>query len=146
MADLSDDLDIVDEMFTKIMQGYDVVCGSRYMKGGRHIGGKPLKKFLSYFAGTSLNLFTKINTHDITNSFKMYKYSFIKEITIESTGGFEIGMELTIKAFILRKKISELPTTWKEPPGTNSRFKMWEWLPYYLKWYFRALKHHYSKP
>ena len=35
MADLSDDLDKVDKMFKKINEGYDIVCGSRYMKGGK---------------------------------------------------------------------------------------------------------------
>jgi len=39
MADSSDDLSVVDSMFEKINQGYDIVCGSRYIKGGKQIGG-----------------------------------------------------------------------------------------------------------
>jgi len=51
MADLSDDLGKVDEMFKKINEGYDIVCGSRYMKGGKQIGGLWFKKLLSRTAG-----------------------------------------------------------------------------------------------
>ena len=39
MGDLSDDLSQVDLMYEKIDSGYDLICGSRYMKGGRQNGG-----------------------------------------------------------------------------------------------------------
>src|SRR5438105_4024970 len=40
MADLSDDLSIVDAMYDLVVNhGFDVVCGSRYMPGGRQRGG-----------------------------------------------------------------------------------------------------------
>ena len=44
MADLSDDIEIVDKMYEKVNEGYDLVCASRYMKGGKQIGGPLLKK------------------------------------------------------------------------------------------------------
>lgn len=34
MADLSDELGKADQMFALINQGYDIVCGSRYTRGG----------------------------------------------------------------------------------------------------------------
>ena len=37
MADLSDDLRIVDKMLEKLNNGCDIVCGSRYMKDGKQI-------------------------------------------------------------------------------------------------------------
>ena len=40
MADLSDDVAIVPRMVALIRdEGYDIVCASRYMRGGRQIGG-----------------------------------------------------------------------------------------------------------
>ena len=39
MADLSDRLEDVDKMVAKIDEGYDLVCGSRYMRGGKQYGG-----------------------------------------------------------------------------------------------------------
>jgi len=138
MADLSDDLRIIDKMFKKIQLGDDIVCGSRYMRGGKKIGGPPLKTFLSKAAGISLYYLAKIPTHDSTNAFKMYRKSLLEKITIESTGGFEFSMELIIKAFKKGFKISEIPATWRDRTSGKSNFKMFKWLPNYLKVYFSA--------
>ena len=114
MADLSDDLSIIDKMYEMIKSGYDIVCGSRYMKGGKQVGGPLIKKTISRLAGLSLYYLTAIPTHDITNSFKMYNKSFLNQITIESDGGFEIGMEICVKAFVMGRKIGEIPSIWRD--------------------------------
>jgi glycosyltransferase involved in cell wall biosynthesis len=146
MADLSDDLSRVDEMYAMIEKGYDLVCGSRYMPGGRQIGGPLLKKTLSRIAGISLRCLSGIPTHDVTNSFKMYARRVIDNFKIESGGGFELGMELTIKAFIGGYKIGEVPATWRDRTEGTSNFKMWSWMPNYLYWYFFCLKHVWLRP
>ena len=140
MADLSDDLAAVDNMYKLYLDGAAVVCGSRYMKGGRQIGGPLLKRTLSWLAGTSLYWFRHFPTHDVTNNFKLYDKDFLNSITIESTGGFEIGMEITVKAFRVKRKIAELPTTWYDRTAGESNFRLWQWLPSYLHWYFYAFK------
>jgi len=140
MADLSDDIGKVDEMFKKINEGFDIVCGSRYMKGGKQIGGPKIKKILSKLAGVSLHYLIGIPTHDATNSFKMYTKRILDNIRIESNGGFELGMEIVIKAFFKGCKIAEIPSIWKERSAGASRFKLWKWLPKYMKWYLLAIK------
>lgn len=140
MADSSDDLSIVDSMFEKINEGYHIVCGSRYMEGGRQVGGPRFKKFLSRIAGISLHLITRIPTHDITNSFKMYRESVLNNIEIESSGGFEIGMEITVKAFLKGYKITEVPSTWQDRVAGKSRFRLLKWLPAYIRWYVYAIR------
>ena len=139
MADLSDDLKTVNIMLEKMKEGFDLVCGSRYMKGGRQIGGGHFKKTLSKIAGMSLNFFTKISTHDATNNFKMYRSSIFRIINIESSNGFEVALEITVKAFKKGFKITEVPTTWNDRAEGQSKFKLWKWLPSYLKWYFYCL-------
>jgi len=79
-------------------------------------------------------------THDVTNNFKLYDKAFLDSITIESTGGFEIAMEITVKAFRQRRKIVELPSTWQDRTAGEANFKLWKWLPSYLRWYFYALR------
>ncbi len=145
MGDLSDDLGIVDSMFGKIQEGFDIVCGSRYMKGGRQIGGPFFKGLLSRMAGLSLHWLTSIPTHDISNSFKMYRTSLLKSIEIESTGGFEIGLEVLVKAFVEGCKIAEIPSVWRDRVAGKSNFKLLKWLPKYLKWYFFAIKNRIRK-
>jgi len=145
MADLSDDIGKVDKMFERVNEGFDIVCGSRYMKGGKQIGGPWLKKTLSRTAGVSLHYLTGIPTHDITNSFKMYTKRTLESIEIESNGGFELGMEITIKAYHKGMEITETPTVWKDRSSGKSNFKLWSWLPRYLHWYLFALRRRFVK-
>lgn len=138
MADLSDDLSIVDSMLDEYKKGAAVVCGSRYMKGGGQIGGPIIKRTLSRLAGVSLFWIRRIPTHDITNNFKMYDKSFLSSIDIESKSGFEVAMEITVKAFKAKKRIVEIPTVWRDRTAGEANFKLWRWLPSYLRWYFYA--------
>jgi hypothetical protein len=145
MADLSDPPEVMNAMLTKAKEGADIVCGSRYMRGGKQIGGPFLKGLFSRIAGISLHWLTCIPTHDISNSFKMYRKSMLDTITIDSKGGFEIGMEITVKAYIAGYKIAEVPTTWIDRTDGESNFKLWAWLPNYLHWYWLCVRRTWSK-
>jgi glycosyltransferase involved in cell wall biosynthesis len=142
MADLADDLRIVDEMYGLVASGrFDLVAGSRYMPGGRQIGGPWFKGFLSRMAGLSLHFACGLPTRDATNNFKMYARRVLDAVTIESKAGFEIAMEITVKAHALGFRIAELPSTWTDRVAGRSRFRFAEWLPHYLRWYWYAFAH-----
>lgn len=141
MADLSDPPEVINDMVSAAeREGADIVCASRYMKGGRQIGGPKFKGFLSRTAGLLLCRFARLPTHDPTNSFKLYRKSFLNKVQIESTGGFELGIELVVKARALGYKIVEVPTIWRDRVAGKSNFKLWKWLPLYLRWFFYAFK------
>jgi len=138
MADLCDDLKTIEEMFRKVNEGYDVVCGSRYIKGAARLGGSGLKGFFSFFAGWSLHYLLGIPTHDIANAFKMYRKSVLDSMVIESKG-FEISMEIPLKAYYSGFNITEVPTVWRERTKGKSTFKMFKLLPCYMKMYIWAV-------
>lgn len=140
MADLSDDLGQVDKMLALYREGHDIVAGSRYMKGGSIEGGPWLKQFLSRMAGLTLHTFRGIPTHDATNAFKIYDCQMLKPMTIESKRGFELNLELTVKAFLAGYRIAEVPSRWRDRARGESRFQLWGWLPHYLRWYFFAFQ------
>ncbi len=139
MGDLCDDLKLIPVMLDKLSEGYDVVCGSRYIKGGARLGGSKLKGFLSAFAGWSLHKLLGIPTHDIANAFKIYRKEVIDNINIQAKG-FEISMELPLKAYYAGFKITEIPTVWHERKKGKSSFKMFNLIPNYLKLYLWAIK------
>jgi hypothetical protein len=120
--------------------GADVVSASRYMRGGHQIGGPALKRLMSRTAGLTLHWFAGVATHDPTNNFKMYSRRFLDTVTIESTAGFELALELTVKATIARRRVAEVPTTWRDRTAGVSNFKLRKWLPHYLHWYWVALR------
>jgi hypothetical protein len=116
-------------------RGYDVVSASRYMKGGTKEGGPWLKSLLSKTAGRSLHYLTRIPTHDATNAFRLYRTSFLRDVEIESTGGFEVTMELTVKAYLTDRPLAEVPASWHDRTAGVSKFNFRQWLPHYIRWY-----------
>ncbi len=145
MADLSDPPEVMNAMIDAAeRENAAVVCASRYMKGGHQIGGPVIKGLMSRTAGLTLCWFAGVPTHDATNSFKLYRKTFLDSVKIESTGGFELGLELVVKAYRMGLKICEVPTTWRDREAGKSRFKILAWLPSYLKWYFAAYKARFS--
>jgi len=138
MADGSDEPRIVDRMVALAQGGADVVAASRYMPGGRQIGGPLIKRLMSRTAGLTLHWFAAIDTHDPTNNFKLYSRRFLDSVQIESEAGFELALELTVKASLAGRRIDEVPTTWRDRTSGQSNFKLRKWLPHYLHWYREA--------
>jgi dolichol-phosphate mannosyltransferase len=139
MADCSDDHRQVDEMYRQYQLGSHVVAASRYAPGGAQRGGPLVKRTLSRLAGASLHLVAGIPTWDPTNSFKLYSTELLGQVDIESAGGFEVGLELTVKAHNKGLRIAELPTVWTDRVAGKSNFKLGRWLPRYLRWYGQAM-------
>lgn len=138
MGDNSDKLSIIDEMVALWKDGATIVSPSRYMPGGKQHGGPPLKSFLSGTSGRAIKLFG-FPTADPTNNFKLYDGEWIRSQSIESTGGFEVAIELCYKAYREGKAIVELPTEWFDRQLGKSNFKLWSWIPRYLYWWFKIL-------
>jgi dolichol-phosphate mannosyltransferase len=139
MGDGSDDASDIDAMYRLAHAGADVVAGSRYMRGGRQFGGPLLKRTMSRTAGLSLHWIGGLPTHDATSNFRLYSKRLLNQVSIESRGGFELGLELTVKAYRLGLPVAEVPTTWRDRTAGQSRFKLWQWLPRYLHWYWRGI-------
>lgn len=140
MADASDDPDDISRMLAKLREGYDLVAASRYMDGGRQLGGPRLKRLLSRLAGRSLHRLVGLPTSDPTSAFKMYRKALLEAVRIESHEGFEITLEVTVKAFLAGYRIAEIPTVWRDRVQGTSKFRLVRWLPRYLRWYWLAVR------
>ncbi len=135
MADGSDEPHVVDAMVALARSGADVVAASRYMRGGGQVGGPLFKRLMSRTAGLTLHWFAGVATHDPTNNFKLYSRRFLDIVTIESRAGFELALELTVKATSDGRSVAEVPTTWRDRTVGQSNFKLRKWLPHYMHWY-----------
>jgi hypothetical protein len=133
MADGCDDPRQIDELTRLVERGVVVAAASRYMPGGQQVGGPLLKRTLSRTAGRTLYWLARIGTRDATNSFKAYSRDFVETVGIESTEGFEIGLELTAKARRARQPVAEIPTIWLDRTAGESRFRLARWIPKYWR-------------
>lgn len=66
--------------------------------------------------------------------------TLLNDIKIESNGGFELGMEIVIKASLKGYKITEVPSIWRGRGTGESRFRLWKWSPKYMHWYLYAVR------
>ena len=139
MADLSDPPELVPRMAELVRAGAEVVSGSRYMRGGSQQGGPLLKRTLSRSAGLLLYWICGLRTRDPTNNFRAYDPRFLAGIEVESSGGFEIALELTVKAHLAGARVAEIPSSWVDRSAGKSNFKLWKWMPNYLRWFVRAV-------
>jgi glycosyltransferase involved in cell wall biosynthesis len=140
MADGSDDPLQIDQLALLVEGGAAVAAASRYMRGGRQLGGPWLKGTMSSLAGRSLHLLGRVGTHDATNSFKAYSRAFVREVGVESDAGFTLGIEMVAKAKRGGLTVAEVPTVWRDRTGGTSNFRISKWLGRYLRWYVRALR------
>jgi glycosyltransferase involved in cell wall biosynthesis len=138
MADGSDDPRVIDDLVLLVERGVVIAVPSRYMAGGQHVGAPFLKSMFSRLACLSLYFLARVGTHDATNAFKAYDRRFLEKVGIESSHGFEMGLELVAKARLLRLPVAEVPTIWLERSFGKSGFRLRQWIPQYLRWYFRA--------
>ena len=84
MADLCDDPKTILDMVREAPR-FDIVCGSRYTKGGVKKGGPLLQSFFSRFVGRSLKYLIRIPTSDVSNSFKCYRRKVLDTIKTKSS-------------------------------------------------------------
>lgn len=140
MADASDVPEDIGRMLALIEQGYDLVAASRYMPGGIQEGGPLVKRTLSRLAGLSLHALAGLATRDPTSNFKSYRRSMLEALPLESAEGFDIALEITVKAHLAGYRITEIPTVWRDRTAGASNFKLARWLRRYLRWYALALR------
>lgn len=135
MADGSDDPKQIEPLAFLVERGVVIAAASRYAKGGQQVGGPWLKRIMSRGAGLSLYWIGRVGTRDATNSFKAYDRDFVRKVGVESDTGFELGLEMVAKARRYRQPVAEIPTIWLDRTVGASNFKVWSWLPRYLRWY-----------
>jgi dolichol-phosphate mannosyltransferase len=137
MADDDYNAGIVDAMVAQAERGCDIVCASRFMRGGGMVGCPWLKAVLVRAGNFTLHHLGRLPTRDATNGFRLFARRVL-EIAIESDRGFCYSIELVVKCHRLRWRIGEVPAQWYERTRGTSRFQVMRWLPAYLRWYLYA--------
>lgn len=129
---------MLDEMVSVGESGCQIVPASRFMRGGKMVGCPPLKAFLVRASAVALHAIARVPTHDPSNGFRLFSKRVLDSIVIESGRGFTYSIELLVKCHRLGWKIGEVPAQWFERTTGKSRFRVLNWLPAYLHWFFYA--------
>lgn len=130
---------ILDKMYKKFREGCDIVVPSRFIKDGSMKGCPWLKSILVRTASYSLFCLSSIPVRDASNGFRLFSRRLLDFVLIESSQGFTYSLELLVKCERLGWQIGEVPALWFERTKGKSRFRVGQWIPRYLKWYFYGL-------
>tara|TARA_Y100000590_G_scaffold225618_1_gene255034 strand:+ start:4456 stop:5160 length:705 start_codon:yes stop_codon:yes gene_type:complete len=139
MADDFENVKLINHMVSLVDQGSDLVIPSRFVKGGKMLGAKKMKKSITVIGSYLIYYIARIPFKDCTNAFKMFSSKLKNEINLESKTGFTFALELVTKSHLLKKKIIEIPSTWIEIENRKSNFKVLKWLPNYIYWLLYAI-------
>jgi len=129
---------LLDKMYNLYFQGYDVICPSRFVKGGIIKNCPLLKYILVRIVSFTLYYVARIKIKDPTNGFRMFSKEFLDSVSVSSREGFAYSIELIIKAKKRKLKVIELPSVWIERKNRKSSFKIFKWSRTYLKWFVLA--------
>src|SRR3989344_3344512 len=96
--------------FLKFLKDYDMVCGSRYTKGGKAEMTHSRILVSSLFNLVFRNLLG-IPVKDFTSGFRAYKAKIIDKIELKSKK-FGIFIEIPLKAHLAGFKLTEIPISY----------------------------------
>jgi dolichol-phosphate mannosyltransferase len=132
MADGSDSPADVVAFYRKLMEGYDCVFGSRFIKGSEVIDYPSHKLVLNRLANNFIKLLFGIRYNDVTNAFKCYRRSVIAGLQPLLSHHFNLTVELPLKAIIRGYSYAVLPNSWRNRKTGFSKLKIREMGSRYL--------------
>jgi glycosyltransferase involved in cell wall biosynthesis len=138
MADACDDPGDIPRLVAALEDGWDVVAGSRYMRGGR-IVGNTLKQRLSRLYGGLVRLVGGPDIRDVSNAFKAYRRRVVEQ-TPTVAESFDVSVELTVRAHQAGFRITEIPTVWINRDLGSSSWHFSKELRRYSRWLWLALR------
>lgn len=97
--------------FLALMDSYDVVIGSRYVKGLAVVNWPLGRLFLSLAANVYARWITGLNLRDCTSGFKCFKREVLESIALLKVyaNGYAFQVEMNYRAHRLGYRLGELP-------------------------------------
>ena len=109
-ADFSHDPKYLPDFLEKIEE-FDIVLGSRYIKGVNVVNWPMSRLLLSYFANVYARLVTGLPVRDATGGFKCFRRKVLENIDLDAvqSDGYSFQIEMTFKAWKKGFQICEIP-------------------------------------
>jgi dolichol-phosphate mannosyltransferase len=126
MADLSDSPEDLVKFYRKLLEGYDCVFGSRFIKGGKVYDYPGFKLYMNRLFNTAVRLSFRLKYNDLTNAFKLYRKETIEGLKPFLSPHFNLTLELPLKAVVRGYSYAVLPNSWTNRKHGESKLKLKE--------------------
>ncbi|MDE7366149.1 MAG: glycosyltransferase [Lachnospiraceae bacterium] len=134
-SDGSHDPMYIASIYQKFMEGYDVVIGSRYVKGGVTSDAKS-SQVMSWMLNTAYRICLGIKAKDISTNFRIYHTEQLKQITLNCTN-YDVLEEILLKLKLLVGKkefrIAESPISFNKRLYGESKRQLIPFILSYIK-------------
>jgi dolichol-phosphate mannosyltransferase len=136
-ADFSHDPKYLNVFLEKILEGYDLVIGSRYINGISVLNWPLRRLIMSYMASVYTRMVTGLKVMDTTAGFMCYRVSSLKQINLSEvkSNGYSFQIEMKFKFYKRGFKIFEIPILFidrREGESKMSRKVVYE--AYFMVW------------
>lgn len=136
-ADFSHDPKYLKVFIDKILEGYDLVIGSRYINGISVLNWPLRRLIMSYLASVYTRMVTGLKVMDTTAGFMCYRVTSLKQINLDEvrSNGYSFQIEMKFKFYKRRYKIFEVPILFidrREGESKMSRKVVYE--AYFMVW------------
>lgn len=136
-ADFSHDPKYLNIFIEKLLEGYDLVIGSRYINGISVLNWPLRRLIMSYMASVYTRMVTGLKVMDTTAGFMCYRVSTLKEINLDEvrSNGYSFQIEMKFKFYKKGFKIFEVPILFidrREGESKMSRKVVYE--AYFMVW------------
>lgn len=136
-ADFSHDPKYLNVFLEKILEGYDLVIGSRYINGISVLNWPLRRLIMSYMASVYTRMVTGLKIMDTTAGFMCYRVSSLKQIKLDEvkSNGYSFQIEMKFKFYKRGFKIFEIPILFidrREGESKMSRKVVYE--AYFMVW------------
>jgi len=132
MADASDDPEDLVTSYYRLLEGYDCVFGSRFIKGGKVVDYPLHKLYINRLANWFIKALFGLRYNDTTNAFKLYRREVIEGIQPILSHHFNLTVELPLKAIVRGFSYSIIPNRWYNRKTGISKLKIKEMGSRYL--------------
>ena len=132
MADGSDAPEDVVRCYEELLNGYDCVFGSRFMRDSKVVGYPRFKLIVNRLSNLFVRLLFRIPLNDTTNAFKCYRREVIEGLRPILSNHFNLTVELPLKAIVRGYTFTTIPISWFNRTEGVSKLKLQEMGSRYL--------------
>ena len=139
-SDGSHDPKYIPDIYSKFKEGYDVVIGSRYTKGGKTEDAVS-SRIMSHILNGVFRIVTGVKAKDLSTNFRMYKADIIKQVTLTSVNYDVLEEVLLLMKLKVGKnfKVGEIPITFNKRIAGESKRRLIPFIISYIKTMFRLI-------
>jgi len=143
-ADLSHNPKYIPDLVKKIRESYDIVVGSRYVRGGGIVGWGWNRKAISRIANSITHFFLGVKISDVTSGYRAYRKELLERMPLDKikSSGYSYLLE-TIFYAVRYGKISEVPIVFEDRKAGASKLgkkEYWRYLRTVARLFVRRIK------